>query len=495
MLKQLRLWAGEPSLLELNRRAGGYLLPPSTVWDMLHSQRLPRLELMFSFVQACGLDEDQAAAWRDAWHLIKARENDSPVTAAQPPGPQAARVSDARPARRLLGRVLGIAASVTVILSILTAGRIIHWSSVGNSQAIALQLVYTARTANDAAITLPTAVQQKMVQAGMAHRSITLTQVGYTGNVSTSSIDMTPRTGDSSADPPLRVADRAVQVIDAKTAGIQTAVNSAAGTTGGRRALFLGLTRTTSTAAPVIIISSGLDLANPDNFRTLNWAIPPAVVATNVKNAEALPALHGPVTFVLVPTTGPQQRLGQAQKNYIEAIWTTLLKAAGATSITFIAATGTTASSTAPSAPTIPVPDLASTPIVQVPAGNNTVTCTVPDSYFFFDTAALTNLSQTVQNLAPCITAALAAHATFAVDGWTSYEGPLNAEGKPEFNYAYNQTLSEERVQTIKSLLVNDLGVPPSAITRATGHGNEDQPNPDPRSAANRVVVITYTVK
>jgi hypothetical protein len=27
------------------------------------------------------------------------------------------------------------------------------------------------------------------------------------------------------------------------------------------------------------------------------------------------------------------------------------------------------------------------------------------------------------------------------------------------------------------------------------GHGNLDQPNSDPRSAANRVVVITYTVK
>jgi hypothetical protein len=36
--------------------------------------------------------------------------------------------------------------------------------------------------------------------------------------------------------------------------------------------------------------------------------------------------------------------------------------------------------------------------------------------------------------------------------------------------------------------------VPQSAITHQVGHGNVDQPNPDPRSAANRVVVITYTV-
>ena len=91
------------------------------------------------------------------------------------------------------------------------------------------------------------------------------------------------------------------------------------------------------------IISSGLDLANPDNFRTLNWVVPPAVVVADVKKAEALPPLHSPVTFVLVPTAGPQQQLGQARTDYLEAIWTDLLKAAGATSVTFIDATGTTA--------------------------------------------------------------------------------------------------------------------------------------------------------
>ena len=63
------------------------------------------------------------------------------------------------------------------------------------------------------------------------------------------------------------------------------------------------------------------------------------------------------------------------------------------------------------------------------------MTCTVPDSYFIFGTAELIDPAQTVQNLTPCITAALAAHATFALDGWASYEGPLNANGQPEFNY------------------------------------------------------------
>ena len=82
-----------------------------------------------------------------------------------------------------------------------------------------------------------------------------------------------------------------------------------------------------------------------------------------MKKANALPALHGPVTFVLVPTAGPQPQLGQAQKDYLKAVWTALLKAGGATSVTFIDAPGTTPSSAAPSAPTVPVPGLPATPI------------------------------------------------------------------------------------------------------------------------------------
>jgi DNA-binding XRE family transcriptional regulator len=499
MMKRLLVWADSPSLAKLNKLADGKL-PTSTVNDMLRSERLPRLELMLAFVRACGLDEDQEAAWQNAWHLSKAQENDPPTAATQPLG---SRLNAGRSLRMAI--VAGSAAVViAVVVTVLASGGLRAVTrdlgqpgpAAGPAGSVADQVVYTARTANDAAITLPPAVQQDLLQAGLAHQSIDLIRVGYTGDVSGSPIDMTPRTGNSPTDPPLRVSGRAVPAIDAKISGIQTAVNSAAAATGGGRALFVGLTRITFTSAPVIIISSGLDLANPDNFRALDWSVAPPVVVSEVEKAGDLPVLHGPVTFVLVPTAGPQPQLGQAQKNYIEAIWTALLKAAGATSVTFIDAIGTTGSSAAPAAPTVPVPALPDTPIPQVPAGNNKVTCTVPDSYFIFDTAALIDPAQTVQNLAPCIDAALAAHATFALDGWASYEGPLNADGQPEFNYPYNITLSEGRVQAIANLLVNDLGVPRSSITRELGHGNTDQPDPgNPGSAANRVVVITYTVK
>jgi hypothetical protein len=246
----------------------------------------------------------------------------------------------------------------------------------------------------------------------------------------------------------------------------------------------------------VTIISTGLDLTNPDNFRALQWSVTPEEVVAAVKKAGAEPALHhGPVTFVLVPTAGSQPQLGQAQKRYLKAVWTALLKAAGATSVTFIDATATTASSAAPSAATVAIPALPTTPIAQVRSGNS-MTCTVPDSYFIFGTAELADSGLAVQNLTSCVTTALAARTSFALDGWASYEGPLNADGQPEFDYPVNQKLSKERVQTIANLLVNELRVPRPEITRMTWHGNLDLPNPnDPRSPANRVVTITCTAK
>lgn len=367
-------------------------------------------------------------------------------------------------------------------------------SPAGLAGPVAGQFVYTARTANDAAITLPAVVRAGLRQDGLAHQSIELTRVDYTGAVATSDVDLTPRTSNSPQAPVLKVRGRELPAIDAKISGIEAAVDEPSGTAGGR-ALYAGLTRTDFTGVPVTIISSGIDLADPDNFRSLQWKVPPGDVVSDVKNAGDQPALHGPVTFVLVPAAGSQPQLGQAQKSYLKAVWTALLTAAGATSVTFIDATATSAAAAAaPKVPPVSVPDLPTTPIPQVP-GPKGVTCTVPQSYFAFNTADLVDTAKTIRDLTPCVTAALAAHATFALDGWTSYEGPLTTEGQPAFNDPANITLSQERVKAIANLLVNDLAVPASAITRTTGHGNLGQPHPDPRSAANRVVVITYTIK
>jgi hypothetical protein len=392
----------------------------------------------------------------------------------------------------LLVTVLAVAAVITGGASLFKGAN--RLASATSPVKVAGQIVYTVRTANDSAITLPGVVQGNLVQAGLAHESIELTRVGYTGDVSTSYIDMTPRTGDSSQGPVLKVASRAASAIDAKVSSIQASVSSP-GAAVGSQALYVGLTRTSFTGTPVTIISTGLDLANPDNFRSLNWSVPAAVIVAKVEKSGDMPSLHGPVAFVLVPADGPQPQLAQAQKNYLKAVWTALLKAAGATSVTFIDASSTTSGPAAPSAPAVQVPGAPATPVQQVPAGNGKVTCTVPDSFFTFNTASLADAATTGRYLAPCIKTALAAHATFALDGWTSYEGPLNAGGQPATNEPWNQRLSDERINNVANLLVNELNVPRTDITGMTGHGNLDQPNPNPRSAANRIVVITYTVK
>jgi hypothetical protein len=370
-------------------------------------------------------------------------------------------------------------------------------SAGATTEPVAAQIVYTAATANDARITLPAPVQSELLRIGLSHRSIALTQVGYDGNVRTSVIDMTPRTGNSPSDHVLIVPARADAAVEAKISAIQNAINTPVAADGGSQALYAGLTKIDFTGIPVTIVSTGLDVANPDNFRALKWSDAAATeLLAVVKGADALPALRGRVTFVTVPTAGPQPQLGQAQQNYLATLWTHLLTAAGATSVTFVDANGAAPSAGAPSAPIVPVPGLPASPIAPAPAGPDTATCTLPASYFVFGTATLVNPAATKQDLARCVADALAAHATFALDGWASYQGPLTASGQPAVNYAYNREISKARVQTIANLLVDALGVPRSSITRLSWHGNLDQPDPsDPGSPANQVVTISYTTK
>jgi hypothetical protein len=405
------------------------------------------------------------------------------------------------PAPRMgLGKALLVAAGAVVVAAALAVAVLLlitHRIHLGgppgnplNSAPAVAQLVYTERTANDAAITLPDGVHNELYQNGLKHQSIQVIKVGFTGHTYPSHIDMTPRTGNSPNDPVLKVGIG--PAINAKISTIEGTINSAPAGAPGGRALFAGLTKIDFTGVPVTIISSGLDLANPDNFRSLNWHVPAGKLVADIRNGQDLPALRGPVTFVLVPTAGAQPQLGQAQKTYLKGVWRSLLTAAGATSVTFVDAISAPHSSPAPTAPTVPVP-----PQVGTPGGGHhgQVTCTVPDSRFILNKPELVDPAQTEQDLTPCIQAALAVHASFALDGWTAYKGPLNADGKPAKNYPWNRQLSQNRVRTIESLLINDLGVPISEITRATGHGDFNQPYPDPRSHTNRVVVITYTVK
>lgn len=80
-LRELRLWAGQPSLRQL-RELGGTTqapggaridaLPVSTVSHVLRGDRLPRMEFVRSFVAAClrarNRDEPDIMAYTDRWH-------------------------------------------------------------------------------------------------------------------------------------------------------------------------------------------------------------------------------------------------------------------------------------------------------------------------------------------------------------------------------------------------------------------------------------------
>jgi hypothetical protein len=72
-MRQLRRWAGNPSLVALNARSGGYL-PPSTVSGVLRRDTLPRQDLLSHFVRACRLPDHKAASWEAAWTAIKEQE-------------------------------------------------------------------------------------------------------------------------------------------------------------------------------------------------------------------------------------------------------------------------------------------------------------------------------------------------------------------------------------------------------------------------------------
>ena len=63
-LRRLKSWSGL-SFRQLERHAAalGETLPYSTVATMLGRNRLPREELLVTFVKACGLDEHEAQRW------------------------------------------------------------------------------------------------------------------------------------------------------------------------------------------------------------------------------------------------------------------------------------------------------------------------------------------------------------------------------------------------------------------------------------------------
>lgn len=363
---------------------------------------------------------------------------------------------------------------------------------------VALQVMYTAPTANDAAVSLPASVRGELSKVADAHESVAVTRIDGDGTIETYTLDMTPRTGENPADPALTVPERSREKTQAKIAELERQINEPASV--GGRSLFKGMSRADFTGAPVILVSSLIDLSSPADFRTLNWNTDPdEIVAIS---GDAIGDIGAPVTFVIVPTGGDQPQLGAEDKSYAKAVWGAVLRSAHADDVTFVDATSDPDSPEreAPSAPMVEPQPLPDTPITPEPdparpADMTTASCTIAGSYFAYAEPDLLDYDLTVDNLSGCIEQALASCATFEVHGWASYEGDLTPEGQPTQNDPSNQLVSERRVETAVTLLTTEFDVPAESIVTQIGHGNLDLPVPDnPSSPENRVVRISYTL-
>lgn len=386
-------------------------------------------------------------------------------------------------------RLFGVVAIVAIGLigyALAPAGR------AEPGKEVAAQVIYTAPTSNDARVVLPDGIKDVLRDLGRRHEKIALTRVEATGTVDTSIVDLTPRIGDEPSSPVIKVEKRAAEAVHTKIDQIETAINTRSAQTGGR-SLYVGLLKTHFAGAePTYIVSGGLDLTDPADFRKLAFDVPASQVAIQVTASGEVPELaNSPVTFVLVPPAGDQEQLRRPQRDYVKAVWSALLTAGGASSVSFIDAPGAPAAATI-AAPAVPLPDLPGTPLVPRTTLGQT-TCELSTStYFAPDTPVLVDRAATIADLRDCAAKA-GPGTTVALDAWTAYYGPLDAAGQPASNPHANISLSEARNKTIADLLVR-IGIGRAAITRMTGHGSADQPDPrDPGSARNRVVRITIT--
>lgn len=249
----------------------------------------------------------------------------------------------------------------------------------------------------------------------------------------------------------------------------------------------------------LIVAGSGLSTAGVLDMQVTSIAIDPADAIAALEASHTMPALDGcAVTWVgLGSTAGDQARPGEADIRQLEALWTSVLSAGGATKVTFVYDVVTAD----PPAALPHVSDVAMTPPSPPPAA--TQSCTVdltdarvgfvPDKAMFIDPPrAKAAIAQAATQLSQCPTGRIAVTATTSSAG--SAKGRL--------------TTSQERAEAVAAELATALGIPVSSIS-ATGVGFCEAPaSPTPVCAndtnsagalmlepaqANRRAIITAT--
>lgn len=379
--------------------------------------------------------------------------------------------------------VTAVAIAAVVAAMVLAA---IRRQESAAADVVAMNILYTAPTANDAAASLDQSIEQRLRLVSEAHESIRLIRVDGDGSVSARVIDMTPRVGDNPDSDVIKVPQRVRKATDTKISSIQSEISGQDASSPGR-SLFGGLTKAgLDPSVPLVVVSQGLDTEDPVDFRKLGFDMPVDELSKQLKFSGELPDLVGvDVTFQLVATAGRQKQLRPPQMTYRDHLWESLLRIAGATSVRFVASPGGISESDQV-APPIPIPSPPDTPIKPEPdpISPQRSTCLISSStYFEPDRAVLIDRQATLQALKRC---AKQVHPQTTI----SIEGHTASTGRPNNRAAI--ALSRDRAQVIADLLAN-LGAPRRQITSIRGYGNANTPYPDPSDSRNRCVVVTFT--
>ena len=292
---------------------------------------------------------------------------------------------------------------------------------------------------------------------------------------------------------PMLTADRVQQVPDKREAAVADALDElgsdVAGLTAGDEGLDL-LSVLASAAAlhdggSIVVVSSGVQTADPLDLRQLGWSFDPGAVASTLADQGALPDLGGhAVTFVgLGRTAGSQPAPSISSTSRLSELWLAICDAAGATSCTD---GGAGASQEAP---------VASSAVPVVPVTSDATPCTAPlvlsaAVLFGGDSAALgstadTALQGVADELGRCPSGVAADVVGHAAD---TRAGVVDGE-----------QLSLDRAQAVHDALVR-LGAPTGTLGDVVGRGDadpvvDDLPGgvfDDQLAAQNRRVEITF---
>ena len=293
---------------------------------------------------------------------------------------------------------------------------------------------------------------------------------------------------------PMLTADRVQQVPDKREQAVAASLDKLGSTIGALQAGGEGLDLLSVLASAaalhdtgsIVVVSSGVQTADPLDLRQLGWSFDPAAVASTLADQGALPDLSShDVTFVgLGGTAGTQPAPSISSTSRLSALWLAVCDAAGAESCTDGGA-GQAAEATT-----------ASLPVPVVPVSSDATPCTTPlvlstavlfggDSAVLGSSAA-SALQGVADELGRCPSGVAANVVGHAAD---TTAGVLDG-----------QRLSLDRATAVHDELVR-LGVPAVAFGDVVGRGDaepvvDDLPGgvfDEQLAAQNRRVEITFT--